>query len=277
MEEVLIRKATGDRVAFNADAIRVTVRRAGATHDEAEAVIRDVRERIQNGMTTRDVYTEVEKALQRRNRGLAAKYGLKQALYRLGPAGFHFEKYLVALFRAHDFTAELPEEYQGGCVKQEVDLALHKADRAYAVEAKLRQENARVVDLKIALTTYARFLDLLDGAALQRCPKFDAMWIVTNGHFSDRAAMYAKCKGMLLTGWNYPEGQGLNTMIDRTGLYPLTIIRELSTRELAAFSAVDIMLCRDIVRDEPENISRRTGLPQSRIEELVILAGEIVQ
>ena len=49
-----------------------------------------------------------------------------------------------------------------------------------------------------------RYLDLLDGAAQQHCPRFDAFWIVTNGKFSDRAATYGTCKRMPLIGWSFP-------------------------------------------------------------------------
>lgn len=242
---------------------------------EIEDVLRDVRTNIRSGVSTRDVATEVDRAIFQRNRAVAMKYGLKQALQRLGPAGYQFEKYLAALLQATGYITELPEEYQGGCVRQEVDVVAVKGAQASAIEAKLRQESSDVIDLKIVLTAYARFLDLLDGAALHRCPKFDRFWVMTNGHFSEPAMMYAKCKGMPLTGWNYPDGQGLNAIIDRTGLYPLTIVRELSMKELHAFSQADIMLCQQLTNDEAESVARRTELPQSRIEELMELAGQL--
>lgn len=275
MEECLIVKSTGVCVPFDAEHIRASVRRAGGSSNEAEEVIREVRQQIKSGMTTRDVLTLVDRALLKRNHAVATRYGLKQALFRLGPAGFHFEKYLAALLRAIGYETEIPEEFQGGCVKQEVDVVAQKQERSYAIEAKLRQANSAVVDLKIALAGYARYLDLLDGAALQRCPHFDVFWIITNGEFSDRAVKYAACKGMQLTGWNYPKGQGLNTMIDHSGLYPLTIIRELTTKELDAFSAAEIMLCRQLTHEEPEYLARRTGIGQTRIEELIELAAEL--
>lgn len=277
MEECLVRKSTGECVPFDPEHIKRTLRRAGASLADIEDVLRDVRARIRNGMTTRDVASEVDRSLWQRNRRVAMTYGLKHALYRLGPAGFVFEKYLCALLGATGYSTELPEEYQGGCVKQEVDIAARQKGLAFAIEAKLRQQSSDVVDLKITLTTYARFLDLLDGAALHQCPKFDAPWVMTNGNFSDRAAKYAMCKGMKLTGWNYPEGEGLNTIIDRTGLYPLTIIRELTARELAEFAAVDILLCQQLTGEESQDIARRTGLPLSRIAELASLASEIVR
>lgn len=271
----MIIKASGEQVKFDAERIRRTMRRVGAASDVVEVVVRDVRAAVRPGMSTREILSLAQRTLAKYDRATAAKYDLKGALYRLGPAGFHFERYLAALLRAQGFETELPDVYQGGCVKQEVDVTARKQGKQFAIEAKLRQATADMVDLKVVMTQYARFLDLLDGAALHRCPKFDAAWVITNGQFSETAKHYAMCKGVLTTGWNHPEGQGLNTLIDRTGLYPLTIIPGFTAAELEAFSRADVMLCKELAQEEPEHLARRTGLSLSRIGELAEQAGEI--
>lgn len=99
---------------------------------------------------------------------------------------------------------------------------------------------------------------------------------MTNGEFSDRARQYGRCKGLRLIGWKYPAGGGLAPMIDSTGLYPVTVLDGLTNAEFGALSHADIMLCRDMVRHESSELAHRTGLSQSRVEELIEIAAEVL-
>lgn len=239
-------------------------------------VLRDVRSGLQNGATTKALYSAVHTSLCRTNRGAACRYTLRDALGDLGPAGFHFEKYIAALLAASGYTTELPDELRGASVLHEIDVVARQNGKAIAIECKFRNAIRDSVHLKDTLAGYARYLDLLDGADLGLCPRFQEFWIVTNTMFSDRAVTYGTDKGLKLVGWKHPDGKGLAAMIDRTRLYPITVIRELTKSELGAFSHAGLMLCQDFTRHEPSELAHRTGLPQSRIEELVDLASEVL-
>lgn len=275
MEEISIVKASGERVPFDPERIRGSVMRAGATKVQADEVVCEVTRAVRSGMPTRDIYQLVEAALKRRNTCAACRYGLRDALLRLGPAGFQFEKYIAALWAAQGYETELPEELEGGCVRHEVDVLARKDGKTFGVEAKFRNRVGDIVNLKDVMASYARFLDLLDGAALHRCPHLDEFWLTTNSAFSDRAEHFGRCKGLRLIGWNYPAGRGLASMIDRLAFYPLTIMKDLTKREFEAFSRADILLCKDLVREEATSLAHRTGLAQSRVEELLALAAEL--
>lgn len=199
---------------------------------------------------------------------------LREALFALGPEGFYFEQYLAGLLTAEGYETALPDEYQGSCVKHEVDIAATKGGKIFAIEAKFRNTQNDVVHLKDVMASYARYLDLLDGAALNLCPRFAEFWIVTNSMFSERAAQFGRCKGMKLIGWEFPDrANGLAAMIDRLGRYPITILRGLTKTELTVLAKADIMTCHDLSRHEPAATAHRTGLSQGRVEELIESVG----
>ncbi len=272
----MITKSNGDRVQFDGSKVRRSILRSGGSNAEADVVLRDVQSALPNGATTRVLYATVHASLCRTNRGAACRYTLRDALAELGPAGFHFEKYIAALLAASGYTTELPDEIQGASVLHEIDVVARQGHKTFAIECKFRNAIRDSVHLKDTLAGYARYLDLLDGADLGLCPKFQEFWIVTNTTFSDRALTYGTDKGLKLLGWKHPDGKGLAAMIDRTRLYPITVIRELTKHELAAFSHAGLMLCQDFTRHESSELSHRTGLPQSRIEELIDLASEVL-
>lgn len=274
-EDFAIIKASGAAVLFDVGRIRSSVLRAGATPAQAEEVVHEVGKAAHAGMATRDVAVLVKDALTRRNIGAAWRYGLRAALLRLGPAGFQFEKYVAALWAAQGYATELPEEFEGGCVRHEVDVVARKGGRAFALEVKFRNRAGDIVNLKDVMAAYARYVDLLDGAALRRCPHFDEFWIVTNGGFSERGERFGRCKGLRLIGWNYPEGRGLARIIDHLGFYPLTIVPDLTKREFEAFTQADSVLCKDLLGSEAVELAHRTGLPQSRVEELIDIAAQL--
>ncbi len=275
MEGKIIIKSRGAHVAFDAERVRQSVRRACGAAVDVDAVVAEVVQAVRTGMTTKDVYAAVQHALTRRAPAAACRYGLRDALLQLGPAGYYFEKYLASLLARTGYVTELPEELQGACVKHEVDVVARKDGRQYAIEAKFRNSIGDVVHLKDVLASYARYLDLLDGAALQLCPRFNAFWIMTNGKFSDRAAAYGAHKGMPLIGWNHPDhATGLAGMIDRSGLYPVTVLG-ITKAELGAFANAGMMTCDDLTKHESVDIAHRAGISQSRAEELIELAAAV--
>lgn len=277
MEGVVLIKSNGDHVPFDAERIAESVRRAGGASVDVAAIVAEVQKMVRTGMTTKEVYATVHHAIARRSPFVACRYGLRDALRRLGPAGFYFEKYLAALLARTGYRTEMPDEFQGACVRHEIDVVAHQGDKTYAIEAKFRNGLGDHVDLKDTLACYARYLDLLDGAAVQLCPRFDAFWIVTNGKFSDRAMQYAKCKGMPLIGWSYPDrASSLAGMIDRSGLYPITVLG-ISASELAACAHAGMLLCDDLTKHESVDIAHRVGISQSRAEELIELAAGVCE
>ncbi|HCC21985.1 hypothetical protein A2480_02420 [Candidatus Uhrbacteria bacterium RIFOXYC2_FULL_47_19] len=265
---MLIKKSNGELVTFDPNKIRATIKRAGANNELADRVLQRIQAKVRNGMATKRLFAIVRKELRRESRHLAQRYNLRTALLRLGPAGFKFEKYVASILNAYDYTALVPEqEYIGLCVKHEVDVVATKGGHSLVIEAKFRNRFADTVTLRDTLATWARYNDLRDGAETNRsCPLFDEIWIVTNGTFSDRAMQFGLCRGINMVGWRM--GQSLAEMVDHTALYPITVIDNLRQWELERFAKNDLLLCREVVIEDPDRLSDRLQLPRSRTKQI---------
>lgn len=66
------------------------------------------------------------------------------------------------------------------------------------------------------------------------------------GH-DKHAIQYGTCAGLKLIGWNYPKGNSLNYLIDKTGLYPLTALTSLTKKEKQRLLSSNIVLCKEIL------------------------------
>ena len=258
-----IRKANGDLQEFSLEKVRESVMRAGASGELAIRLANDVQRRMKDGMTTREVYQLVREMLKQGNVCVSCRYSLRDALAKLGPAGFQFEQYIAALLKTMGYRAWLPEEYQGAAIWHEIDVEATKDGKHHAIEVKFRNDNRDHVRSQDVMVAHARFLDL--------GKKFDDVWGVTNGVFSDRATKYGTYYHVRLIGW-----RELAPMIDSVGLYPVTVLEGLTTAELSVLAQQGLMLCRDLAQQEIDELVERLGFPRERLEELVRLASEII-
>ena len=273
---MMIIKSTGERVPFRAEKISETLRRIGAKEETIQHVAQKVTSRVRDGMTTRDVHRIVRKELHREDRCMAHRYNLRSGLLKLGPAGFKFEKYVASILQAYQYAALVPDgEMRGLCVMHEVDVIAEKNGRRMLIEAKFRNKFDDPVTLKDALATWARFGDLQDGAKAGTCPKFDEVWIVTNGRFSDRAAQFGTCKGMRMVDWGSPD-HSLARMVDHAVLYPVTVLEGLRQWELERFSDKGLMLCRQLTTKKPTQLAQATGISGDRAAAIISECKEIV-
>lgn len=270
-------KGNGAIVDFKPAKVAETMRRIGAKEQLIQHVMQKVQAQIKNMMTTREVYAIVRRELHRENRCLAHRYNLRAGLLKLGPAGFKFEKYVASILDAYNYQTEIPEdELSGLCVKHEVDVVAVTGSRTIMIEAKFRNRFEDTVTLKDTLATWARLLDLRDGAkAGKNRFNFDEAWIVTNGKFSDRAQQFGVCKGIHLIGWSSDE-QSLARMVDHAALYPITVIDNIKPWELEKFSHRNLMLCRQIIDQKPASLAQKTGIEPDRIKNIVEKCREVV-
>ena len=252
--------------------------RTGASEELALQVLHAVTPHIREDMTTRELYEQVKTELKHVNPCFGCRYNLREAILKLGPAGFHFEKYVAAILRAYRYEAmNPPEDLAGACTNHEVDVVASKDGRSIFIEAKFRNNYHDTVELKDTMAAWSRFLDLVDGATTHaETPHFNECWIVTNARFSDRSLQFGPCKGMHLVGWNFPKDMTFANMVDHVALYPITVIDDLTTSELEAFSARELMLCKTVSEIEPHELSERIDISFERATYLVELCGDIV-
>lgn len=262
-------KSTGQSENFNPEKLRGSLRRAGVPAGLIDRVTHAVSERVKNGFTTERIAALVHEQLTRESLASSYRYTLHDALLKLGPAGFKFEKYVGAIMEAYGYQVEYPPELHGACVDHEVDIVARKDGRTVMIEVKFRNDFQYFVRLKDTMATWSRFQDLNDGAASGTCPHFDEVWIVTNGRISSRSEKFGACKGMRMLGWNYPKGGSFASFVDHTALYPVTVLHELSSRELERLSDRGLMLCRQLAGMTAKRLSKSAKLSAGRAGRIV--------
>ena len=270
-------KGNGTRVEYDEERVRANIRRTGASSEIAQKVLDDIRSKVFEGMHTSALHELVKKSLQQHSVCHACRYNLRDALLRLGPAGFNFEFFIAELLGAHGYDARVPTaELRGACVEHEVDVVAHKENRSVFIEAKFRNVKDDVVNLKDVMATWARFLDLVDGAGLGYTEHLDECMIMTNARFTDVASRFGTCKGMRLVSWDYPKGFTLASLIDQTALYPVTVIDDFSPEEIGKMAEAGILLCKNLEALEPDELSSKIQVSIARAQSMVHAAGLVV-
>lgn len=270
-------KAGGQRVQYDEQKVRRSMKRTGANEKVIDRVISEIDTKLFDGITTTELYGLVRNALKRTNTGFAERYNLRQGILRLGPAGFKFEKYVASILRSYGWNAYVPEEeIEGSCVSHEVDVVAEKDNRRIFIEAKFRNRFNDHVNLKDTMATWSRFLDLVDASAVGKGMHFDEPWIVTNARFSDRAKKFGVCKGIHMVGWSFPEERPFASMVDNMELYPVTVLDDLQSSELEAFSELGLMLCKEVAVQENDQLAERTGISPERTKEIIEVCARVI-
>ena len=280
---IYVIKASGHTERFNPQKIKNTCLRSGADEELSDKIVREVRAKVYNGITTQEILQMTLRLLGKVHPVVAAKYDLKGAMLRLGPAGFAFESFFAEVLKEYGYKTKTHQMIQGSCVIHEMDAVasvLPKSGygraRVYMIENKYHNVQGIHTGLKETLYTYARFLDLRDGFKMGKCQKFDQPWLACNTKFSSDAEQYARCKNIRLTGWNYPVGEGLQNMIEGKRLYPITILRTLDEASKQKLSEAKIMLCKDIITIDLKKLRNMTDISYSKLLDLKAEAEKIL-
>ena len=211
-------------------------------------------------METGDIYKMVLHALGEEKEGnvLRQKYQLKEAIMRLGPAGFMFENYVGKILTYSDFQIKnIRAKIRGKCAVHEIDLIAISRNKKFMVECKYHSSHGIYTGLKESLYTHARFLDLK--------PRFDEEVLICNTKVSFQAKEYAKCIGQQILSWRYPPGNSLEQIIEKNRLYPITILN-LNAKEIQIFSQNHIMLAKDLLDFTEYDLAKITGIKLQRIK-----------
>ena len=92
-------------------------------------------------------------------------------------------------------------------------------------------------------------------------------WIFTNTRFTSDAIDYAKCSGMKLISWDYPENNSLKYRINKSGLFPITSLTSLSKREKSLLLEEGIVLCKEI--NQNPGLLNKLGISNSKIKKVL--------
>lgn len=166
----------------------------------------------------------------------------------LGPSGFPFEKFFASLLEYKGYKTQVGVMVEGHCVRHEIDVIAEKGNDYIMVECKYHNMNGIACDVKIPLYIQSRFLDVeynwktLPGHK----NKNHQGWLVTNTKFTEDAIQYGLCMGLNLVAWSFPINENLKSMIDDSGLYPITCLTTITKYEKQLLLDRKIVLCKEI-------------------------------
>lgn len=250
--KIFITKMSGDKAVFDADKLKYSLERSGASKGVIEEIIGKVESVLYPGITTKEIYKMAFRLLRQSSRPTAARYKLKKAIMELGPTGFPFEKYIGEILRHQGFDALVGVIVKGHCVEHEVDVMAEKGDTQLIVECKYHSNQTRHCDVKIPLYIHSRFLDV-SKELRKKDPESRIYegWIFTNTRFTSDAIQYGNCAGLKMVGWDYPKKGSLKERVDIAGLYPVTCLTTLTKREKEKLLSKEKVLCSEL-SDHPD-------------------------
>ncbi len=272
---MFIINSRGEQEPFFLQKVEKSARKAGASLRISQEIARQIEKQVYPGIKTEEIFQKVKSLLNGYHPSFGLRFSLKQAMKALGPTGFHFEKYIAAILEKTGYQVKLNQFISGKCLrKYEIDFTAQKEKIFRVGECKYHSQPGMAVDQEVALANYARFLDIKQGSftAKKSSQGFSVKSIlITNSRFSERAIKYSKCIGVELWGWKYPLNNGLETIIDKERLYPITILPSLQKHWAEIFSQKGLMLAQDLLNLDINRFCLENNLP---VQELKTLIGE---
>jgi len=270
-------KASGELEKFNKEKIYNSLRKSGIRPQIAYKICKEVEKKIYSGISSQEILNEINKYLQKENLLLAARYNLKKAIMALGPSGFFFEKYIAEIFKSYGYQTEVGKIVKGFCVRHEIDVIAHRKNKHFIIECKYHNMPGIKSDLKVALYTFARFLDIKkaweNGESIKY---FHNVFLVTNTKCTGEAIAYSRCAGLKIIGWHYPKNKGLEALIENKRLYPITILPSFSKYIRERLSSIEIILAKDILKYSFNELINVSHLKPIVVKKLQQEAEEII-
>lgn len=249
---MLVKKYSGELVPFNSDSLRHSLTRSGANNEQVEKVYSQIKEKIFDGISTRELYQLAFEALKSQRNSYAARYSLKKALRELGPEGFYFEKWIARLFQEYGFESTTGQTIQGHAVSHEIDVVASKGNEMLAIECKFRND----IDAKISVTTpmyfLSRFKDISDISYhfFGQNKKFTQGWLVTNAYLTSDSKDFGKYYNVNFLSWDYPIDNSIKKRVDKAVFYPVTCLTTLTDVEEKTLLQNQIILVKDIINNK---------------------------
>ncbi len=269
IRSITVKKESGETEPFDPKKVEDSLRRIGLSQKASKEAISELEPKLFNGISTREIYSIMFRIIDKERPEAAHKYNLKRALTDLGPAGHEFEDFTAKLLSLEGYRTEVRQTLEGKCVSHEVDVVAASDRRGtFMIECKFHNSGGIKCRIQTALYTYARFLDLVEGAKLGRAArKFTKPWLVCNTKFSTDVVDYATCMGFPLLGWHFPYERGLERIIEERECWPVSVI-QMHRTVLEKLLAKKIVTVFDIP-ESAEKLVAIAGIPLSAAKQIV--------
>ena len=263
---IKVTKYNGESEPFSVKKVYNSAMRAGASSSLAKKISKEVEKEAYQDIPTAEIFKKVKGLLKEENLKFALRFSLKDAMKRLGPAGFIFEEFVQEVLSHYNMKVGKSMVISGRCARYEIDFLAEKDNCVYLGECKYRNNPGDKVDINVCLKSFAILDDVKNSGRFK--DKDLNFLIATNSKFTDEALKYSSCKGLELLGWNYPREEGLEDMVESKKLYPVTILPSFRGRLAEEMRARRIMLVPDIFGLDIEKFAKRANIPGKQVEDL---------
>lgn len=237
-------KADKSHEPFSEQKVIDSIRRARIPHALQGEVLTHVKSKLYEGISTREIYQHILEYLGTSPKPyIKTRYSLKEAIMQLGPTGYPFEDFISKLLEAVGYATKVRQILHGKCVSHEIDIIADHAGKRTMIEAKFHNSPGVRSEVHVALYTQARFEDIKIKNGI------DEAWIVTNTKTTIDANAYANCVGMRVLSWDYPMGEGLRDLIEKSRLHPITMLTTISQSQKMTLLENHTVLCKDILKN----------------------------
>ncbi len=242
MEQVVV-KRDGRIERYDRQKIRSSLLKCTGP-EVAERVIAEFEGSIAGRVNSSEIHETIKKILWKQDPAAAVRYQLRESMMKLGPAGYNFEDFYARIIVEMGYEALVRQRLSGKCVIHELDVVYSDARGKRFAEMKYHNQFGIYTGLKEALYTYMRLLDLNEANQ-----GFTGAELVSNTKVSGDAIDFAKCRGMGIKAWKYPPGSGLEVIIERMKLYPVTSFEELIGEwKVKKLMSDKLITVKDVVR-----------------------------
>ncbi|MCD6371378.1 MAG: restriction endonuclease [Candidatus Aenigmarchaeota archaeon] len=265
---LFVTKADGSKQSFDKSKIIKTCLRLKASREIAKKIANKIEREAYDGISTRKIIKLVYKYLSEYKPELKHTIDLRESISTLRSKP-DFEIFVSQILKSLGYTTIMNQVVPGKCVEHEVDIIAIKGKEIIYVEVKHHVNPHTYTGLRIFLEVWSAFEDLKDGFKLGNHEfNFSKALVVSNTKISSHAERYARCKGIAYLGWKYPKNQGLERLIERNKLYPLTFLKGLEEKELEKLGDIGIVTLKQFIQIPSEKISKLTRIKRKRIEEI---------
>jgi hypothetical protein len=260
---ITVLKANGTKEFFDENKVMNSIHRAHIPEHLQPQVLEHIKSKLYEGISTAEIYQYILEFLDTAPHPyMKSRYNLKEAIMMLGPSGYPFEDFVSKILETEGYTTHVRQILRGKCISHEIDVIVEKDGRSSIIEAKFHNNIGTRSEVHVAMYTHARFVDL------QYRYHFDQVWLVTNTKTTIDANTYALCNDMKVISWDYPEGNSLRDLIEKSRLHPITVLNTLPQSLKITLLENHIVMCKDI----HANPTVLDGLSLSKEEKQKVLA-----
>ncbi|MDD3170688.1 MAG: restriction endonuclease [Candidatus Paceibacterota bacterium] len=264
--EINIINARGENEPFSLEKVHRSVIKSGGSRQLAEKVGREIETMIYPGIKTKEIFKTVKSILKKESVETSMRFSLRDGIRNLGPAGFGFERYASEIFSSHGYAVQTNQWLKGKCVDYETDILIEKDGALLVAECKYKNRPGEKVDVGVCLKVFASFFDIKNGGHLKE--KEIRPMVITNAKFTNKAKTYGQCQGVELLGWNYPEDNGLERLIESKNLYPVTVLSSFKGYFMDVFASECVMTVKDVLEMDIEKFSQKSKIAGAQLKKL---------